>query len=333
MVQVDGTLETWKDVRDPDIWDGILIGNGASMNVWSDFAYKSLYEVAKSNRIDDPLTADDEKVFKKFDTINFELVLGALRTARMVNHAHGVSTAEAKTTYENVRRALIQAVHAVHVPWDSIPDANLERIGRHLSRYSHVFSVNYDLIIYWSMMAWLHKHQFKDFFFGKPFDLGDTDVTANSTSVYWLHGGLHLYRTTWGETIKREAQPGANLLELFATKMSQGAVPLFVSEGDAEDKLRVILSSDYLSFCYRSFAEYTAPLVVFGLSLSDPDDHLVKRMRQWSKRKVAFAVMPGTEAEVKVAKANIIRKLPNVQPRFFDATTHPLGKPTLHVTP
>jgi hypothetical protein len=149
--------------------------------------------------------------------------------------------------YTSIQSALVEAVKTTHVPWANMPGATLEAIRTELLNYRFVYSTNYDLIIYWSMM---HENQgsFKDFSWGPHFDLADTKLWGKPTAVLHLHGGLHLYRTVTGRTLKRHAEDGLNLLDLFGTPLAEDATPLFISEGSAADKLASINRSDYLAF-------------------------------------------------------------------------------------
>src|SRR5690606_2616734 len=115
----------------------------------------------------------------------------------------------------------------------------------------------------------------------EEFDASNVEIWGKCTKVLYLHGGLHLYHLPYGATFKRSATIQANLLDLFGTPYKNGAVPLFISEGTSEDKLRSIYGSDYLSFAFAQFARYRGPTVVFGHGLGDSDAHLVNAMRAW----------------------------------------------------
>ena len=166
-------------------------------------------------------------------------------------------------------------------------------------------------------------------------DVGNTEVWQKSTKVLLLHGGLHLYRTGLGQTYKRTAGEWGNLLDDFGTPIPEqdGAVPLFVSEGSSNDKLRSIYTSDYLSFAYTQFSRHSGPLVIFGHTLdSQFDRHLVNAIRGSKNRVLAIGLHPPTsEASVVQLKARWVEKFSNFELKFFDSSTHPLGSPELHV--
>lgn len=326
---LDGRLRDWADISESAEWSGILVGNGASRAVWDRFAYGTLYERATSNDIAHPLTAEDTEFFDAAGaTGNFEAVLGALTTARVVCDILGQDSSRIAERYQSIRQALVEAVQAVHIPWMKVPEENLIRIRNALREYEFVYSTNYDLLIYWSIMA-ENDGAFRDYFWGESFDVSDTDIWKPCTKVLYLHGGLHLYRDLAGGTIKDRADAFTNLLDKFGKRPD--AVPLFVSEGGARSKLRSITSSDYLSFAYQQFGSHQGPLVIFGQGLSDVDAHISDVIARWSDRTIAYGMLDFGTAQTIQQKARIVGKLPDAELHFFDASTHPLGDPALKV--
>ena len=126
----DGTLDNWNN-RDADIeWSGILIGNGASIAIWDQFKYSSIYEIAKTDQIAHPLTAADQALFAAFgNTTNFEQILSALATALKVNLSLGLDTTLIQERYTSIQTSLIETVRILHIPWNSVPAVVLNTIG------------------------------------------------------------------------------------------------------------------------------------------------------------------------------------------------------------
>ena len=112
----DASLPPWEDVAEYTDWTGLLVGNGASMVVWPQFGYRSLFDVATSGDVSHPLAAEDRNLFDALSTTNFEHILASLKTAGIVNQALGIEADQLQTRYESTQRALFEAVHAVHVP-------------------------------------------------------------------------------------------------------------------------------------------------------------------------------------------------------------------------
>lgn len=328
---IDGHLLPWDEIDDREDFSGILIGNGASIAVWDNFRYSSIYEKSKSTDIENPLTNADKNLFTALDSTNFERVMSSLTTAKIVNTALNINIDKIQNRYDSIQKSLIQAVKAVHVPWRSIPDSILLSIQENLLNYKFVYSTNYDLLIYWAIMHEGNSKGFKDYFWSEHFDIGDTQIWNKVTCVLYLHGGLHLYRLPSGKTLKRRANSGQNLLDLFGQPYYSDAVPLFISEGTSEEKLSSIYRSDYLAFAFSQFSKHEGPLVIFGNSLGESDNHIVSTISNWGPVRIAFSLMPDTTTEIRRKKLEIMAKLPDAKIDFYNASTHPLGSPDLKI--
>jgi hypothetical protein len=126
---------------------------------------------------------------------------------------------------------------------------------------------------------------------------------------------------------KRKAE-GSNLLQTFATGPD---IPLFVSEGSAEQQRRAIRRSDYLDHVYATFEATTGRLVVFGHGLTDADEHLNLALREDPNREVACSIFPTTQHEVDLRRDQAVAAFPEVDFKFFDSRTHPLGDSAIQV--
>ncbi len=320
---LDNTLKDWADLRNQAEWSSLLVGNGFSQNLWQRFGYTSLFEEASRGE-GAQLTVTDISLFDRLETRNFEVVLSALVTTRIVSAALEQQQDVFSGHMESIRNALIRAVHAVHVPWMSVPAAHLDHIATELSAYESIYSTNYDLTLYWSSMR--DSNAFRDYFWSENFDVTDTEIWGKKTKVHFLHGGLHLYRQPNGQTLKRAAAAGQNLLDLFGTPYHD-AIPLFISEGTAQEKLASIYRSDYLSFVFSRLAQDASPLVVFGHSLGESDKHIVDAIRIHKGRTIAVSLQ--ATGDIREKKAGLIQRLPDAMLHFYDAATHPLGSADL----
>lgn len=330
-------LLEWSAIRQEEAvrWSGLLIGNGASIAVAESFSYPSLFQVAQAPERDHAIAGAAAAVFAQLETVNFEYVMHSLQAAARVCAAAGIDAASLEPLYSEVQEALFEAVAHVHVQWLDVAGPTLSEIRGELRRFRRVYTTNYDLLAYWAIMHEGDADDFRDFFWapGGPFDLANIDVWGNPAVVHYLHGGLHLRRTSSGGTYKRDAQAG-NLLSHFRTDWASGETPLLVSEGTAADKLRVINQSDYLSFVYERFAAHQGNLVVFGHGLSDADAHLVNAIRRWGSPwappQIAISIRTHDgEESIRREKTRLAHQLPNADLWFYDADTHPLGEPNV----
>ena len=327
MFEVAEDLPTWEEVAGEADWSALLLGNGFSRNIWERFGYMSLFDTACSEELEDKLNHEDIDLFEHLDTHNFEAVLSALSTAITITKALGHDSDFLCRRMNSIRQALISAVYSVHLPWVEFTNDRRDRIVATFAKFKSVYSTNYDLLTYWSVMY--DPGEFKDFFWSERFDITDTEIWGKCTKVLYLHGGLHLYRRPTGQTLKRSAEPFQNLLELFAQPFGD-AVPLFVSEGTSEEKKASIYRSEYLSFAFSRFSVDAGPIVVFGQSLGDADQHLVDALRARKGRSIAISIKRHGQS-IRQRKAELIAALPDSELYFFDAETHPLGAVDLRV--
>jgi hypothetical protein len=355
---INDKLENWPelDASLPEADRGLLVGNGASIALWPQFRYGSLYEMAKDTAKQDHLTHREVGVFTALETQNFESVLSAMITAGKI---WGIfekpksDIEDLRESYTRVRKSLIRAVKEVHVPFNCVTEELKIHLREVFAKYSYVYSTNYDLLLYWSMMN--DRERFKDFVWVRDgdnprnlFDVSDTDLwdaSKQTTKVLFLHGALHLYKNREGRTFKKVSGEDGNLLDLF--DVGGDAIPLFISEGTSRDKLSAIARNDYLSFAYQRFAKHRGALVVFGHSLTPEfDQHLLGAMRNWkrydqkrksfqnvpSRRVVAVSVRPGPDPHTVIElKSRLTKALSDYEVRFFDSRTHPLGQDSLQI--
>jgi len=334
--EFDADLEDWNALRAATPIAGLLIGNGASRAVWEDFAYDSLFENARTVE-EKPLGQSELSVFEALQTRSFEQVLGALKTTSRVNKALAVSSAAPRNRYYAIKEALINTVHAVHIPWRLVQASSLARINRELGTYRTVFTTNYDLLNYWAIQ---HDDQgISDLFQGADpsFDpcLEPSDTQTDTTRVLYLHGGLHLVRNQDGTARKLTTTEGT-LLGSFAinnTLKTLDDVPLLVSEGPVTDKLKTIRGSDYLSFCYQQLLSHSDALCIFGHNLGPQDSHLVQAIRQAGAKTLAISIYPRSAAFIQHQKRHYTKLFEgmDVTLRFFDSKSHALGSPELSV--
>lgn len=350
--QLDPELATWESIVDKYEGGSILIGNGMSRNIWSRFRYGSLKDAAVEADIPNKLRPAHVKLFQELGTDNFEELLDALLTAQHVLDAIGTAEATGlqpgvKGWYERIRKALIEAVHYVHVPHSSVPYENLVGFWEEMRKYKTVYSTNYDLLIYWAMMAWAAEgdndtSSFRDFFsywdeyYDMPhtFDLARAKshrLTQGRTDVMYLHGALHLFQLPSETEGKLYGQYPDNILDLFYDYAVTGTLPLFVSGGTAAEKRRLIKNSFYLEFCYNELEMDSSPLVIFGHSLGESDKHIRNAIDLTPGRKIAVSVSRPDAREIIKRKAKVRQYFPGAEIEFFDSRTHPLGLPSLEI--
>jgi Domain of unknown function (DUF4917) len=336
---VNADLQSWSEISAHFKNGAILLGNGSSCAIWEKFGYSSLFEQAKSKeKIANPLSLEDIKVFDSLDTKNFELILSSLSQTAEISKIFRKDSTVFDEHYEHIKTALGEAVRSVHIPWHEITNSDvLPKIRQELRNYKWIFSTNYDLLVYWAIMSENNGAGFKDYFWGfggsgarDSFDKFDTDVKDIHTRVLYLHGALHLKRDpVTAQTSKIANSDGGTILEVLE-------VPLFITEGSSKDKMRAIRESDYLGFAYDQLMLQKESLVIFGHSLDAKDDHLIKAIGRNMPKKIAVSIRSSNNEDYILERKVIIRNkflTGKFRPEifFFDAATHPLGSKDIKI--
>lgn len=291
-------IKEWKEIHKDYERGSLLLGNGASIAVNSQFDYKSLLDyLKKENLFDD----DIQKLFESFKTEDFEFILRLLWQASNVNKTLLIKDNETNRAYTRVRENLIKAVRDVHPSYSTVLP-QLGTIYNFLKQFNTVISLNYDLIVYWAMMLGLERndgHYLKDCFNSHRFDnsLGDfkglEDKEELTTFVFYPHGNLVLARNIFGEETKLKRKPNTELLDVILENWECGTViPLFVSEGTKKQKIKAITRSDYLNTVYKEVLPILeSNLVIYGWGFGEQDFHILEKIGTYQHiKKVAVSV-------------------------------------------
>lgn len=324
----DAELADWNELRATTPFSDLLVGNGASVAVWKNFSYYSLFEESETTR-NKPLSHTELAVFNALDTRNFEPVLSALKSAMRVNAALTISSSSPRNRYFAIKEALIHAVRSVHIPWRLVNEKSLLRINQELSQYRNVFSTNYDLLCFWAVMQ--SPEKFNDLFDDNAiFD--SSRSTADTTRMLYLHGGLHLVKNLDG-SVRKLMSSESTLLGSFAINALDD-VPIFISEDSSANKVKMIRHTDYLGFCHAQLANPKDALCVFGHALGKQDAHIVDAIRLANPKTIAFSITPRSQGFIQQQKRHYSSLFAGqgVTLKFYDAKTHPLGDPTFSVS-
>ena len=320
-------LRSWDDIKELG-WNTLLLGNGFSINISNLFSYSSLYWESVVQ------LGPSGKIFDGLGTTNFEEVLEALLHTELVVSALGADSTKIQNLYTQVRHALFDTIKRVHVPWCDIPNGTLSAVATALRSYDRVFTTNYDLLPYWSLVE-AAPFGFADLFLdvGNAFNPRNTEIFSGKTGLYFLHGAVHLWQDdSTGATGKWTS--GLNsLLERLETVYTSESLrrPLFVSEGNSEKKLRTIRRSDYLAFALEELRRDSSATVVFGHSLGSSDVHIAEALADGTRQRFAVSVRPGPHGPSPAYMGHVLEALRGHEVYFFDSRTHPLGSPSLTV--
>lgn len=269
----------------------LLLGNGFSMaydpNI---FSYNALHGFIEK--------VDNEVLSKLFDIVktkDFELIMQQLDTFGALIEALG-SDKELKTKLDkasiDLKQALIDAVIALHPAYVfSIPqeksDACAIFINTFLGTGGHIFTTNYDLLLYWVLMRNQVLRAVDGF--GRYRENPDEFVPEDEIEyselrwgkhkddqvIHYVHGALPLF-DTGVNIVKEEYDSQHYLLENISERMDRGEYPIFVTAGNGREKLTHIMHNRYLSFCYENLSNAVGSLVTFGFNFGEYDGHIIE---------------------------------------------------------
>lgn len=284
----------------------LLLGNGFSIACRPDcFTYGRLLDEADFSG----LSVEAQALFASVDTADFEAVIATLRAAERVVGLYAISdpdlASRLRADADCLRDALadvLASTHPDHV--GSIDESEYRSARRFLQHFGHTFTLNYDLLLYWSL---LHDElgpsiANDDGFRADPDDLDAPHVVWNhfqpyKQNVHYLHGGLHLFdggatlkKVTW----KRTRVP---IVDQIRSAIDEGEYPLVVTEGTSTEKLRKVQHHAYLAKGLRSFASVTGSLFVHGHSLAQNDDHVLRGISKGKFRGLFVSLFGSVDSE------------------------------------
>jgi hypothetical protein len=315
----------------------LLLGNGFSRACRDDiFAYGALFDRADFKKC----SPKARRAFEVLNTTDFEVVMRALRhTAALLElYAREADPALRKQLLGDakaLREVLVRAIADSHPaqPADISPDSYV-RCRKFLARFGDVYTLNYDLLLYWAIMQ---EQLAPELRFDDGFRTPDGGVEEYVTwevektdkqNIFYLHGALHVFdaghvvqKYTWINT-------GIRLIDQVRDALKRGLYPLFVAEGESEKKLDRIKHSDFLARAYRSFAKIGGTLVILGHSFADNDAHILQRIARGKVAKLLVGVHGDPESAANrrlmrrardLALGRLERRPLSVE--FFDSTT------------
>ena len=203
MTQMDNIV-AWSDIAD-EFGNTLLIGNGGSIALSSNFSYKNLYQFGLERG---EINSRIQDIFQEFSKArDFEKLLRRLWEADFINKKFDVAEieqAKVRKPYTDVRRALINTVKDIH-PDQKQLEEGLSNIRQFCAKFTKVFTLNYDLTLIWATEAnnknALAKKSFSDGFSVKKTNsklntyIFDGRIEPKDIGVYYVHGNLCLCQT------------------------------------------------------------------------------------------------------------------------------------------
>jgi hypothetical protein len=276
----------------------LLLGNGFSMAYDpAIFSYNALYDFIET--LDNDLLS---KLFGILNTKNFETIMEQLDTFAALLDAFG-SDAKLKEKVAiasvTLKQSLIDAVKALHPEHVfAVPQEKSDACARFLKQFlgsgGHIYTTNYDLLLYWVLM----RNQVLESIdgFGRDRENPDEYVPEDELEyselrwgkyreeqvIFYVHGALPLF-DTGVEIVKEEYDSSHYLLENIGDRISRGEYPIFVTAGNGREKLIHIMHNRYLTHCYESLSNIEGSLVTFGFNFGEYDDHIIEAINAAAK--------------------------------------------------
>jgi hypothetical protein len=350
----------------------LLLGNGFSIALFPNrFRYGSLLEEA-----DFSSCPNARQAFDQLGTTDFEVVIKALRNAIALLPLYSGETAAATLMQghaETLKELLVQAIAGRHPERPSditeeqyracraflahfVGDARDFRRAGGKDRRGYLYTLNYDLLLYWTLLhdqvihwnagnplssafeqteALEHDDGFRapDEDPEAPYVTWEAEGAADSQNIHFLHGALHLYDD--GPELQKkcwERSGGIPLVDQIRAALDEGKFPLFVSEGDSEGKLERIRHSGYLQRSLKSFAGICrsprTSLFVFGHSLAPSDEHVLRQIEKGKFARLYVSIYGDPETDYNrgiIRRAQRIAAVRNdrnpLDVAFFDAAS------------
>lgn len=295
----DFQLLTFSDVKEAlgTRRSHLLVGNGFSIACDPIFRYQSLFDAA----VGAGLSEKAQAAFQRLGTNNFEGVLRLLEDAHWLCSEYEIThpnTAQLQDDIAVVKNTLVQAVTASHLEHSGlVSDAKKEAAREFLKPFHNIFTTNYDLLLYWTVLSG-SKVSHGDGFRSDEDDpdapyVVFTERLGGAKGIFFMHGALHLHvkggqlrKHCWNRTQRR-------LTDQIQESLSRSEYPLIVAEGTPEKKLEQIERNGYLWYALDKLHRIEGPLVVFGHSLGPSDQHIVNAIASAEKLDRVFVSLHG----------------------------------------
>lgn len=257
----------------------LLLGNGFSRACRPDiFEYGRLYEQADIDSI-----PRGKRAFELLATADFERVIKALRDFSRLAPIYGHSELEPTEDATAVRELLLDSITNSHPARPSdIADDEYRCARKFLSHFEKKFTLNYDLLLYWTLMHTEIPPEipFADGF--RPARTGDPVGTWSmerqaEMTFFHLHGAMYLFEKGLN-TCKRQYSGELALVDQVKSAIERDEFPLFVCEGTTEEKQAHIRRSPYLRSALDAFGQLRGSLFVYGHSLRSEDQHILDQI-------------------------------------------------------
>ncbi len=296
-------LLTFEEVLNQTHKPFLLLGNGFSMAYdHKRFSFTTLLESAITEGI---ISENSEiyKVFQKLETADFESVMRILEDSeKIVGIYGGEKELQEKIMEDNkkLKEYLVKIITNNHPEKStSLTIEEKESCISFLKNFSGIYTLNYDLLLYWATMQEQHANLVDGFGNNEESEHEGYVVyggKAYKMNIFYLHGALH-YFDAGDEIIKKTyVNTERPLVEQIRSSLDENKYPIFISEGNSEQKMTKIMHSAYLIHCYKSLRgigskkKKESSIVMFGVSLKENDSHILDAILKSNLKNIYIGV-------------------------------------------
>ncbi|MCP5468812.1 MAG: DUF4917 family protein [Deltaproteobacteria bacterium] len=280
----------------------LLLGNGFSISYGdSKLAYANLFEKAKQLSLfegDQFIRA--KQLLEEVCSCDFELAMEKIEQALKVYEVlgiyglYGVKIQQMKNDATELKNVLIQVIQKTH-PEQLNEDDKYSSCANFLKKFKEIYTLNYDLLLYWVIAKHLTSIFFDGFgFFNEPIWPSNNISKQN---IFYLHGGLAFFN--FSSYIKKLTNSVCgNILTKFDESILRGDIPIIVTGGNAQEKLKHIFSNNYLNYCYSKLKNHSDAnnLFIFGFAFKDCDRHIIEAIQHRKFQRIYISYFENNEA-------------------------------------
>lgn len=328
----------------------LLLGNGFSIDYdFNKFSFHNLFDCARNSGIIQN-NSSIMKHFKELKIYDFEEVLKYLENALLIigNYNTTELTAEIENDIESLKNYLIESITKIH-PLSSleVSQSEYKNCMMFLEKFNVIFTLNYDLLLNWVIQEYRNNMSKID----NRLDINDGFRRTNSglifsdynklpeddmkQTIFYLHGALHLFNNSV-DIIKLSYNYSSRLLEQSENNIKASNYPIFISEGNAVNKLKKIRNNKYLTKSYEklimppiSFDNIkkhgllckNKSLIIYG-TLLEKDEHIINAILDGPYQNVYVGVRSKNKLyETACLKLSSKFKIYNRNLYFYDFNT------------
>ena len=248
-----------------------------------------------------------------------EKVSSSSRIVRCLKDCNQVSK-RLNTISSELRTGIIEAVNNLQPSTIyEIEDTKRDKAAEKLSLFDKVFTVNYDLLLYWIIIH-SNVHPSKGKYWKKWVDgfahqlsqnfvKGVQDVKvgrwlskyiSKGQNVFFLHGAVHLFEDSQRDNIFKvkyrkpdKEKQGVKVLDQVNRLIENKYYPTFIAEGEYAQKRAEIYKCDYLKACFEALESLTGNLVTFGWGITEPDLHIIDQLFKSDLSEIYVGIFKG----------------------------------------